>query len=495
MLILLLLCLTQMSSFHHISQSTSIKSNIKSISINSPFKNNVNEEDFLIDIKMESSLESKLIFQIDLFIGLDKQDKQSFKVMFDTGSTMLIVANKNCKVCSSKIKKFDETISKTALSTKENIGFNYGIGSASGVLYKDYVSIGSLQPVYLPFLLCDYIDLEEIDGIIGSLPDENDNDVNILNLYKKNGLIKKNMISKYLISDTVAVLGIGEYPEALNKKMDNINKCSINKPAVYWECTSLFLSKRKGDNEKKYVLKEKMIFDTGSNYNFVSKSVFEMIVSVMEFDKLVSKGICQYITKVFNSVVCYKSVFYNSIDELNLGLFLNEAGSTKNILSFKLNELFIPSLDTFTFVFKGRLGNDNNKNIIGMATLRNFITVFNNEDSTVEFANLDDVSSINKTGFITKPVIVNDKSREELIEMQLKPDQVLSKNELERIEILLKTMKISVGDEKFINMLKYIPLYHKAIENHEKFIGSKFENQMYLNLLEIHQTVYKYWSK
>lgn len=495
MLILLLLCLTQISSFHHPSQSTSIKSNIKSINIPNSFQNNINEEDFLIDIKMTSSLESKLMFEIDLFIGLHNQDKQSFKVMFDTGSTMLIVANKNCKVCSSKIKKFDETISKTALSTKENKGFNYGIGSVSGVVYKDYVSIGSLHPVYLPFLLCDYIDLEEFDGIIGSLPDETDNDVNIVNIYKKNGLIKKNMISKYLISDTEAVLGIGEYPEALNKKMDTINKCSINKPAVYWECTSLFLSKRKGDNEKKYDLNEKIIFDTGSNYNFVSKRVFEMIVSVMEFDKLVNKGICQYITSVFKSVVCFKSVFYNSIDELNLGLFLNEAGSTKNVLSLKLNELFISSLDTFTFVFKGRLDDDNKRNIIGMATLRNFITMFNNEDSTVEFANLDEVGLNNKTGIISKPVINNDKSREVLMEMRLKPDQVLSKNELERMEILLKTMKISVGDEKFINMLKYIPSYLRAIENYEKFIGSEFENQMYLNLLELHQRFYKYWSK
>jgi hypothetical protein len=71
----------------------------------------------------------------------------------------------------------------------------------------------------------------------------------------------------------------------------------------------------------------------------------------------------------------------------------------------------------------------------------------------------------------------------------------LSKNELEGMEILLRTMKISVGDEKFINMLKYIPSYIKAIENYEKFIGSEFENQMYLNLLELHQRFYKYWSK
>ncbi|KAH6892936.1 aspartic peptidase domain-containing protein [Thelonectria olida] len=113
---------------------------------------------------------------------------QEFNVLFDTGSTDLIIPNKGCTTCSN-YTLFDSSKSST-FSKKPNLSYNVSYGTASdaqplkkdatlrGTVHSDTVTIGGVSVKNQPFLLADSYDKNlgpnalgpNIEGILGIGP-------------------------------------------------------------------------------------------------------------------------------------------------------------------------------------------------------------------------------------------------------------------------------------------------------------------------------------
>lgn len=66
---------------------------------------------------------------------------QEFSLIFDTGSADMWIQSKACSNCSNA-PTFDPTSSSSLKNIDKPFEIHYGIGSTSGDLYTDNVSIG-----------------------------------------------------------------------------------------------------------------------------------------------------------------------------------------------------------------------------------------------------------------------------------------------------------------------------------------------------------------
>jgi hypothetical protein len=80
-------------------------------------------------------------FYSELSIGTPAQ---TFNVIFDTGSSNLWIASKQCTNCGSK-PEYDHTASSTYKANGTSFAIQYGSGPLSGFLSEDVVSVGGIQ--------------------------------------------------------------------------------------------------------------------------------------------------------------------------------------------------------------------------------------------------------------------------------------------------------------------------------------------------------------
>ncbi|XP_071569201.1 lysosomal aspartic protease-like isoform X2 [Temnothorax nylanderi] len=128
---------------------------------------------------------------------------QTFKILFDTGSSDLWIPSKNCNVSQPAClehNKYDNTKSTTYISQNESFAIDYVDGSVSGFLSTDDVIIAGLKVSFQTFgealdFSTSFWDYAECDGILGmGYPALSD--------FKK-PTVFQNMIDKHLVSQPI----------------------------------------------------------------------------------------------------------------------------------------------------------------------------------------------------------------------------------------------------------------------------------------------------
>ncbi|KAK6470492.1 pepsin A-like [Huso huso] len=169
---------------------------------------------------------------------------QSFKVIFDTGSSNLWVPSVYCKSqpCTNH-KTFDPSKSFTFRSTSRTVAIQYGTGAMTGILGYDTVTIGSIVDKSQVFGLSEtepgsFLYYVAFDGILGlaypSISSSGATPVfdNIMN----QGLVSQDLFSFYLSRDSQAgsVVTFGGIDPSYYT--GNINWIPVTSQ-TYWEIT------------------------------------------------------------------------------------------------------------------------------------------------------------------------------------------------------------------------------------------------------------------
>ena len=275
---------------------------------------------------------SERLMTIEIYVG---SPPQKFDLMIDTGSTVLWMVDKDNKNGYKLNHVFDKKSSSTYKTNDAYVELNYGSGHAYGYVSKDLLTIydseevGRLNSSFvggeskkssidINFILAEDIAFNsEADGILGLSYNDNTYDKEfhlIEQLYAKQ-IIEKRIFSVKYISEKRGEFDLGDYPPEVkeyakkeakksgksNEDYSFLGKCnlldnfsigthSISNP--YWSC------KLKGffTGFKRNVLvattTQQVIFDTGSNFNYVSKSFWKGMIKYY-FKNLIDQGACE----------------------------------------------------------------------------------------------------------------------------------------------------------------------------------------------------------
>lgn len=233
---------------------------------------------------------------------------QKFKVLVDTGSSLLWVADVNCYPCDGIYNTFSKYASTTFSTSNERINLNYGTGYAYGTQGNDKVLFQNTDSgTYLNFLLASTVDFKYSDGILGVsfINSTYGNSYSFMHQLKKLGIIDKHLFSQKYTSEGKGELIIGDYSDEIIKKYeetqsyDFLGSCNLminliikkyNVKCPYWACRmNGFFYDHDETNFTEH--RESVIFDTGSNYNYLTKEFFDIFVST-GFQNLIDEKIC-----------------------------------------------------------------------------------------------------------------------------------------------------------------------------------------------------------
>merc|ERR1712194_187848 len=100
---------------------------------------------------------------------------QTFKVIYDTGSSNLWVPSKTCSNCKAEGRKYDATKSTTYAKDGQSFALQYGTGSCTGFISQDSVGIGGQTITNFKFgevtkEAADVFGAAPFDGILGMGP-------------------------------------------------------------------------------------------------------------------------------------------------------------------------------------------------------------------------------------------------------------------------------------------------------------------------------------
>ncbi|XP_058860695.1 pepsin A-like [Acipenser ruthenus] len=169
---------------------------------------------------------------------------QSFKVIFDTGSSNLWVPSVYCKSqpCTNH-KTFDPSKSFTFRSTSRTVAIQYGTGAMTGILGYDTVTIGSIVDKSQVFGLSEtepgsFLYYVAFDGILGlAYPSISSSGATpVFDNMMNQGLVSQDLFSFYLSRDSQAgsVVTFGGIDPSYYT--GNINWIPVTSQ-TYWEIT------------------------------------------------------------------------------------------------------------------------------------------------------------------------------------------------------------------------------------------------------------------
>ncbi|XP_063064463.1 pepsin A-like [Engraulis encrasicolus] len=149
---------------------------------------------------------------------------QSFKVIFDTGSSNLWVASTYCNsaACNTH-QKFNPKSSRTFQATQQSLKIQYGTGSMTGVLGYDNVEVGGITVSHQIFGLSEseapFMEHMAADGILGlAFPSISSAGATpVFDNMMSQGLVSEDFFSVYLSGDAQegSVVMFGEVDDQL----------------------------------------------------------------------------------------------------------------------------------------------------------------------------------------------------------------------------------------------------------------------------------------
>jgi len=169
---------------------------------------------------------------------------QSFKVIYDTGSSNLWVPSKACTNCKKGGALYDSTASSTYVKNGEAFALQYGTGSCKGFLSSDNTTIGGLKIRGFTFgevttEAADVFGAAPFDGILGMGPPAAAIDHTPMPMASmvSQGLLSHNIFSFYLASGEKAgstlVLG-GTDPDFYTGSFTYVPIAKAAKLLPYW---------------------------------------------------------------------------------------------------------------------------------------------------------------------------------------------------------------------------------------------------------------------
>lgn len=136
--------------------------------------------------------------------GLVGSGNEEFVFVYDTGSAWIWVSKEGCKGCPPTKRRFDPTKSTTFEGTGERKELNYGLGSVTGEIAFDHISIPGADPVTAKLITADKghdNEGDRADGIIGLTPVTDDGADLLISKLAEAGIIDGEEFTVYIGKD------------------------------------------------------------------------------------------------------------------------------------------------------------------------------------------------------------------------------------------------------------------------------------------------------
>lgn len=354
---------------------------------------------------------------VDINIGTPKQN---FNVLLDSGSSVLWVADINCNPCGKDINhKYDRSKSTTFSTNNRNIKLNYGSGHAYGYDVKDKVSFDQTSPIDFNFIRATDIDFKNSDGILGMsyINTTYGDDFSFMYQLKKSNIIDKNIYSQKYTSEGKGELIIGDYTDEILEKYEetksydflgsceltdyiHINYHLINNP--YWTCrmNGFFL----GDESEFIEYKDSIIFDTGSNFNYITYKFWESLIKNV-FQDLIDNKICmEKLQGTATFLICLNNDAVKNIKPLHF-VFGQWSFYQKSSDIFRYDSTNNILISNYMYLISGEI------TIFGEKFLKKFVSVYNKDDKKFQlFGDQMSLLSKNYTPSSGEDMYYDDKS-------------------------------------------------------------------------------------
>lgn len=136
--------------------------------------------------------------------GLVGSHDEKFTFVYDTGSAWIWVSQVGCEGCPPTEGRFDPTTSDTYVDAGERKQLNYGLGSVTGEVGYDHVSVPGSDPVTAKLITADTgkdNDGDLADGIIGLTPVTDDGADLLVSKLAEAGVIDAEEFTVYIGKD------------------------------------------------------------------------------------------------------------------------------------------------------------------------------------------------------------------------------------------------------------------------------------------------------
>ena len=366
--------------------SKPITINTNSININNTNNSNIRS---LIERNMEITNFKYFLMETEICIGTPGQ---CFKVLYDTGSTYLIlgVENSNLKFKNGFNALLSESFS--ALCDKKLLAIPFKSSVIWGRESKDKASISQdFKYPYLFSFLLSYNSTEsyDFDGILGlgnyypKRDEDNsfDERFSFVHYLKLNGVISKLIFGHEYKDRTHGSIYFGEEPRSMRS---GYFKCKVQNFISYvnkWHCQLLSMYFSNGENYT--TLSSTVAFDTG--YSFIKGPYYQASI-IIDKIKEIGGDFCDQIIQPIDEnneligIVCDKEFKISDFPDISF-----------DIVGFKMTllkrDLFRKIIINKKVKYEAIIIGDSTYQFwnFGEPILKNYDMVFNYEDNTVGF--------------------------------------------------------------------------------------------------------------
>eukprot|EP00340_Litonotus_pictus_P004369 CAMPEP_0170518850 /NCGR_PEP_ID=MMETSP0209-20121228/4448_1 /TAXON_ID=665100 ORGANISM="Litonotus pictus, Strain P1" /NCGR_SAMPLE_ID=MMETSP0209 /ASSEMBLY_ACC=CAM_ASM_000301 /LENGTH=514 /DNA_ID=CAMNT_0010804565 /DNA_START=73 /DNA_END=1617 /DNA_ORIENTATION=+ len=370
------------------SELSSLKSKVKTSEIKAL--------SFLDDIIMYNNKADQMI--VDIEIG---SPAQTFNVLLDTGSNVLWIANKNAECvrmerCEGIYHTFDPRRSSTCRRiTREPLELSYGTGYAEGYGYNDKVTFpgDEFGAMYFNFVSAEKIRFDFSDGILGvGLQSSNSKfgeGYSFLDQLKEKNVISNVMLSQVYTGFKEGLLIVGEHTPQIQASIDNngsdhhIGYCNIsatlqgNYINPYWSCEASYMLLGHNSNSA-VAFEDTVIFDTGSNYNYVTAKFANAISDL--FRTFVDRKECGWYLIEDQDMLQFECDYSQELLNLQSLDFIFGNWSFWLPITKAFDRISRDRIRLNFLVFPYSQVGSNYLNIMGESFLKHFTSVFNKRD-------------------------------------------------------------------------------------------------------------------